>query len=136
MIEDALTRMLRERKRTEDEMRVLSQYERSQFDSAFTCIMRLSSVYDSKRDLDMFAITTGGEALPSVYNRLIGTLGGLDKVVHLFCPLYRDKAMEWLVGWCFDNKIQPSAFALMGVLGVGPKRSYTVEYEFKSKDAA
>ena len=117
-------------------MRVLSQYERSQFESAFTCIMRLSSVYDPKRDTDTFAITSGGESLPSVYNRLIATLGGLDKVVNLFCPLYCEEAMDRLIRWCFNNKIQPSAFALPGVLGVGPKRSYTVEYEFKSKDAA
>jgi hypothetical protein len=128
-------KIIPELKLTGNEMRFLTQYEQSQFDSAFTCIMRLSIVYDSKRDIDMFAITTGGEALPSIYKRLIGTLGGLDKVVYLFCPLYRDRAIKWLIEWCFDNKIQPSAFALAGVLGIGPKRSYTVEYEFKSKDA-
>ena len=127
-------KIIPERKHTGNEMRVLTHYEQIQFDAAFTCIMRLSSVYDPKRDTDTFAITSGGESLPTVYNRLIATLGGLDKVVNLFCPLYREEAMQRLIRWCFDNKIQPSAFALHGVLCTGQKRSYTVEYEFKSLD--
>lgn len=112
------------------------KYQLSQFDIAFTCIMRLSSVYDHKREIDIFSIRCGDEALPSVYGRLIATLGGLGNVVSNFCPMNRKEATEWLIRWCYSNKVPPHAFALSGTLGVGQKRAYTVHYEVKDKDAA
>lgn len=111
-------------------------YQMRQFDIAFTCIMRLSSVYDHKREIDIFSIRSGDEALPSVYGRLIATLGGLGNVVAKFCPLNRTEATEWLIRWCVDNKVAPHTFALAGTLGIGQKRAYTVHYEVKDKDAA
>lgn len=112
------------------------KYQLSQFDIAFTCIMRLSSVYDPKREIDIFSIRSGDEALPSVYGRLIATLGGLGNLVSKFCPLNRKEATEWLIRWCYDNKVAPHTFALSGTLGIGQKRAYTVHYEVKDKDAA
>lgn len=112
------------------------KYQLSQFDIAFTCIMRLSSVYDPKRDTDIFSICSGDEALPSVYGRIIAMLGGLGNVVSKFCPMNRKEATEWLIRWCLDNKVPPHAFALPGTLGIGQKRAYTVHYEVKDKDAA
>ncbi len=117
-------------------MQVFTKYELSQFDIAFTYIMRLSSVYDSKRDIDIFSIRCGEEALPSVYGRVIASLGGLATAVSKFCPLYRQETISWLIRWCLDNKVPPHSFFFKGTIGIGQKRAYTVQYEVKDKDAA
>lgn len=96
-------------------MRVLTKYEQDQFDIAFKHILSLSAMQNESTELYMLRHGNNGETpIPKAYHELSESLGGFNKVKDLFCYLYREQAIKWLIKYCFQNAIQPSSFEIIG----------------------
>ncbi len=100
--------------RLDGDMRVLTQKEKAVFEAAFTSIMRVASV-EADIVMDIVAV---GQKLPQAYVDLMFELGGMATMQNLFCPLYKEKAMGWLIEYCFRLRLQPRAFEFRGMLAI------------------
>jgi hypothetical protein len=91
-------------------MRVLTKQEKAVFDAAFISIMRVATA-EADTVID---IRAGGRPLPGVYVGLMMGIGGMERMQHLFCPMHKKEAVEFLVKHCFSNRVQPREFIFDG----------------------
>jgi len=107
-------------------MRVLTKAELSVFDAAYVSIMRVASI-DADTVMD---IVSGGQKMQQAYVDLMFELGGMDNMRNLFCPLYKEKALEWLIDYCFRLRLQPHAFGYNGLLAINRRPIPFVEHAY------
>jgi hypothetical protein len=109
-------------------MRVLTKSEKSIFNAAYTCIMRVAtletgSVHDAMAN---------GKHLPRAYVDLVMEVGGMGMLQDMYCPMRKDEAIEHLVSYCFARKIQPREFIFDGPLSVSAHAIPVVEHTYIS----
>lgn len=98
-------------------MRVLTKYEREQFDIAFKHISALSSMQNEFTELHYLRHGNDSQsAIPPAYFTLSEAIGGFAVMRERFSLMYRERATEWLIKYCFKHAIQPSAFEIVGAI--------------------
>lgn len=115
-------------------MRVLTKYEREQFEIAFKHISALSAMQNEFTELYMLRHGNDSQsAIPPVYFTLSDDIGGFGAMREKFSPMYRKQTTEWLIQFCFDHRIQPSSFEIIGsVRKIHVERKNYTEHHYKS----
>jgi hypothetical protein len=115
-------------------MRVLTKYEREQFEIAFKHISALSSMQNELTELYCLRHGNDGQSpIPPNYFTLSEAVGGFGAMREKFSPMYRKETTEWLMRFCFDNCIQPSSFEIIGaVRKIHVERKNYTEHHYKS----
>jgi hypothetical protein len=98
-------------------MRILTKYEREQFDIAFKHISALSVMQNDFTELYMLRHGNDSQSpIPPSYFTLCEDIGGFNAMREKFSPMYRNLTTEWLIKFCFDHQIQPSSFEITGAV--------------------
>lgn len=115
-------------------MRVLTKYEREQFEIAFKHISALSAMQNEFTEL--YTLRHGHDsqsAIPPSYFTLSDAIGGFGSMREKFSPMYRKPTTELLIKFCFDHRIQPSSFEIIGsVRKIHVERKNYTEHHYKS----
>lgn len=98
-------------------MRVLTKHERDLFDTAYKHISSLSAMQNDFTELFMLRHGLDGALpIPPAYFTLSEAIGGFAVMRERFSLMYRERATEWLIKYCFKHAIQPSAFEIVGAI--------------------
>lgn len=115
-------------------MRVLTKYEREQFEISFKHISALSAMQNEFTELYMLRHGNDSQsAIPPSYFTLSDAIGGFPSIRAKFSPMYRKETTEWLIQFCFDHRIQPSSFEIIGaVRKIHVERKNYTEHHYES----
>jgi len=101
----------------ENNMRILTKIEKELFDIAYKHISALSAMQNEHTELYMLRHGHDGNTpMPAPYFTLCEDIGGFEQLRGRFCLMNRVPATQYLIQFCFDHRIQPSAFEIVGTI--------------------
>lgn len=96
------------------------------FRTAYTCIMRVATLEADS----IFDVRENGGRLPVEYIGLAGEFVSFEAMRALFCPMNKEKAIDFLIKYCFGTRVQPGRFIFMGLLSIDRRRAPVEEHVY------